>query len=95
MEGEIGPGVAVTYDAFNLIEPIVQAACPKWDSGYLTAIFEIPADERLALVTLLRKSAVECQGDGSRLRKKAKLFRKLADWLEARCDDRPICIFGV
>ena len=94
-EGEIGEGIALEIEAFDLIEPCLRAACPEWTSMHRYGVFELPVKGRPQLAMLLRSEAARIRDLGSGSAKEAALFGTLADWLEARCDGRAISILGI
>ena len=95
LQDEIGDGVALSEAGFDLVEPHLRSACPEWTDMHRYGVFELAAQARASLAMLLRCEAARVSEASERPRKKADLFGHLADWLDARCDDRPISIFGV
>ncbi len=94
-DDEIGEGVALTEEAFDLVEPSLRSACPEWTPMHRYGVFELPVEATASLASLLRAKA-ECFTQATYgSEKKAELLRNLADWLDARPDRRPITILGI
>lgn len=92
---EIGDGVALTEEGFDLIEPCLRTACPEGKDMHRYGVFELPVQARAPLAILLRSGAAHVSGGGDGSERAADLFGKLADWLDAHCDERPISILGI
>lgn len=92
---EVGEGVALSNAAFDLVEPCLSAACPAWTGMHRYGVFELPAEARRSLAMLLRAEAGRIPRREGGSGKEAELFVNLAEWLNARCDDRPISILGL
>ncbi len=89
--GEIGSGVAMSDEAFDLIEPSVKSACDKWSSGHRYGVFEISVSERRELLRLLRDIETRMLSRAEEV----DLVRGLANWIEAHCEvDGPVSILG-
>jgi hypothetical protein len=82
---EIGAGVLVSDEAFDLIVPHLRAACPDWTDMHRYAPFKLPGAARAALALALRSEALALR-NARRARKTAQLFDGLAEWLELHGD---------
>lgn len=90
--GKIGAGIALSEEAFDLVEPHLRAVAPDWTAGHRYGTFELNAHARARLAKRLRSEADVLPDATSR----DALFRALADWLEERTDeDRPVSILGI
>ena len=90
--GKIGAGIALSEEAFDLVEPHLRAVVPKWTAGYRFGTFELNARARTSLAKSLQSEANVLSGANS----KVTLFRVLANWLEERTDKKgPVSIFGI
>jgi hypothetical protein len=88
--GVVGAGVAMREEAFDLVEPIIRAACPNWTSGHRYGVFQLSTRDRKKLLHQLRAAAAE-----STISAVSNLYGRLADWIEPYCEhDEPIGIFG-
>lgn len=89
---KIGAGVALNDCAFDVIEPHLLATS-RWTVLHRYGVFEFPATDALALVARLRSEVPRMRG----LREapcRLNLMLSLADWLEPRCDGRPLSVLG-
>ncbi len=90
--GEIGAGIAIREQAFDLIEPHLLAVAPDWTIGHGYGVFELSVGARARLAKSLRSVA----SDSAEATAKDALFRALAGWLEERPDeDSPVSILGL
>lgn len=90
--GEIGAGIAIREEAFDLIEPHLLAVAPDWTIGHRYGVFELSVGAR----TRLAKSLRSVVSDSAEATAKDTLFRALAGWLEERPDeDTPVSILGL
>jgi hypothetical protein len=77
-------------EAFDLVEPIIQAACPAWTCDHRYGVFELSVSDRKRLLRLLRDAEAESDISGVR-----NLYGRLADWIGDRCAaNQPVSIFG-
>jgi hypothetical protein len=85
--GKIGPGVVMSGEAFDFVEPFVAGACASWTRDHRYGVFELSLANRKALATLLF--------DVANSHSQHELLVELAKWLEARCgDNRDVSILG-
>ena len=90
--GEIGAGIAIREDAFDLIEPHLRAVAPDWTIGHRYGMFELSVGARARLAKSLRSVV----SDSAETTAKGALFMALAGWLEERPDeDSPVSILGL
>jgi hypothetical protein len=90
--GEVGAGIAIREEAFDLIEPHLRAVAPDWTIGHRYGVFELSVGARARLAKSLR-SVVSDSADATA---KDALFRALAGWLEERPDEgSPVSILGL
>ena len=89
---EIGEGVALSEEAFALVEPHLQTACPHWTAAHRYGVFELPTPAKASLVGLLRAKVDDAS---KRSTQEKQLLRELADWLEACSEDNSISILGI
>jgi hypothetical protein len=90
--GEIGGGIAITEEAFDLVEPNLRAAAPDWTIGHRYGVFELSVGARARLAKSLRSVS----SDSAEATAKDALFSALAGWLEERPDeDTPVSILGL
>jgi hypothetical protein len=92
---EIGGGVALSEEAFELVEPHVRRACPAWTEAHRYGVFELPRSARAPLVSSLRSEAIHLRSFPDNSEGKTELFDSLADWLARRCDEGDVSILGV
>lgn len=78
---EIGTGIAVNEEAFDLIAPVLFAFCAGWTAMHRFGVYEMPSDERLAIAGALNQAAAEHQKSGVTTFE-VELFAALADWLK-------------
>ncbi len=92
--GQVGDGLAVSDEGFDLIEPSLCATCSDWTSAHRYGVFELTYQARSLLVKLLRDEAAgRAERDEARPQN-AKLLSDIADWLDARPVSMPISILG-
>lgn len=90
--GEIGAGIAIREEAFDLIEPHLRAVAPNWTNGHRYGVFELSVGARAGLAKSLRSEL----RDSSEATAKSALFRALAGWLEERPnEDAPVSVLGI
>jgi len=90
----IGPGVALSEEAFNAIEPLLGTVWPAWTSDRRYGVTELPSATIAALVRLLRLQATVGKPASSDSR--TELFSELAEWLDAeRKAQEPVTILGI
>ncbi len=94
-DSEIGEGVALSEEAFNLVEPSLRSACGEWTSMHRYGVFQLPGGAAPSLASLLRAEAERITQATCGSEKEADLLRNLANWLDARRDRRPISILGI
>ena len=92
---DIGAGIAVSEEAFSLVEPCLMTAWDGWASEARYGVSELPASARVALVDCVRAEAAELRRASTGKNDKADFLERIADWLAARCDERPVSILGV
>jgi hypothetical protein len=92
--GEIGHGVAMTDEAFNIVEPHLMAAAPEWTAAHRYGAFELRPAVRLALVAAFRNELSDLRRRSSQ-HLQADFLEALARWLEARLDEAwPVSVLG-
>ena len=90
--GEIGAGIAIREEAFDLIEPHLRSIEPDWTIGHRYGVFELSVGARARLAKSLRSVV----SDSDEATAKDALFSALAGWLEERPDeDTPVSILGL
>jgi len=90
--GEIGAGIAIKEEAFDLIEPHLRAVAPDWTIGHRYGVFELSVGARDRLAKSLRSVV----SDSAETTAKDALFRALARWLDERPgEDSPVSILGL
>lgn len=94
-EFEIGEGLALTEEAFDLIEHCLRTVCPEWTPMHRYGVFELPDQTRLSLSTLLRSEAAHVEEGSNGAGSKSEMFGRLADWLDGRSAETPISILGI
>ena len=92
---EIGDGVAVTEEGFDLIEPYLRAACAAWTDMHRYGAFELPLSARVSLVRSLRSGAIRIRNGADNRRGESELLDDLANWLAARRDEAEIRVLGI
>ncbi|NBW08184.1 MAG: hypothetical protein EBR82_09175 [Caulobacteraceae bacterium] len=80
--GEIGEGLAMTDDAFDVVEPLIQHAVPGWTSMHRYGVFELTPLVRPALARIFRDKAADYLATDQH--PEANMLDELAEWLEAR-----------
>jgi hypothetical protein len=55
--GEVGAGLALSDEAFDLVEPHLRGACPGWTAAHRYGVFELPAPARARLAEILRRES--------------------------------------
>ncbi|MBX7514799.1 hypothetical protein K3179_09600 [Qipengyuania sp. GH38] len=89
--GNPGSGVAISDEAFDYIEPLVESACANWTAGHRYGVYETSVSERKLLLRRLRDQEKRILPSAAH----ADLVRGLADWIEAYCNDEiPVSIWG-
>lgn len=92
--GEIGHGVAMTDEAFNIVEPHLKAAASDWTSDHRYGVFELRPAVRLALIVAFRSKSSDLRRQTSQ-HAQADFLETLARWLEARSDEAwPVSVLG-
>jgi hypothetical protein len=91
---EVGSGIALGEAAFDLIEQCLRTAYPDWRDAHRYGVFELSPPARQTLVTLLRQKAVNLASARETGTSETKLLTEIADWLNSRCDGRPISVLG-
>jgi len=91
---EIGDGVAMTEEGFDLIEPYLRGAS-AWTDMHRYGVFELPLSARVSLVCSLRSGAVRVRHDADSQQGESELLDGLANWLEARRDEAEIRVLGI
>lgn len=90
----IGAGVAISEDAFDLIEPYLQQVWLQWAPARRYGVTELPAAVRVALVGSLKAEAAGL--DTASESDKRSLFEGLAAWLAQRLGpEQSVSIFGI
>jgi len=89
---EIGEGVALSEDGFDLIEPHLRTACAEWTAAHRYGVFELSNPSKASLVSLLRTAADKASGGSTQ---ENELLCQLAEWLDARSDEKTISILGI
>ena len=84
--GEIGPGLAMEDEAFDLVAPLLQSSCPGWTPDHRYGVFELSVASRTALLDALRAEAkrVGPAPDGTNTTQ--EFLVRLSDWLAERLD---------
>jgi hypothetical protein len=84
--GEIGSGVAMTDEAFNIIEPLLRAAAPGWTSMHRYGVFELTPSVRADLTKTFKSKVAEYLQKEPEAQPKIQMLEELSAWLEARAD---------
>jgi hypothetical protein len=92
---EIGEGVALSEDAFDLVEPSLRSACPEWTPMHRYGVFELPIGAVVLLASLLRIEAKRRSEATCGAEKNVELLQNLSDWLDARRNGGPLSILGI
>ncbi|MFC3077710.1 hypothetical protein ACFODL_06380 [Phenylobacterium terrae] len=88
----LGAGVAMSEEAFDLVEPLLKVAWPEWSYGMRYGVSEIPGPARRTLLSEL----LETSRDEGRPEIERRLFAGLAAWLSTRLhDDQAVTILGI
>jgi hypothetical protein len=82
--GEIGEGLAIHDDAFDLVEPLIRKSCPGWTPLHRYGVFELSPASRTTLMLALRAEAERLDAESEA----HGFFVQLSDWLAARLDGR-------
>lgn len=83
-DGDVGAGVALTLEAFDLVEPCLKASCPTWTKMHTYGVFDIPADTVPRLIEALRAGGHADSFNG-----------ELASWLASRRPNVRVSFLGV
>ena len=95
-DDEIGEGVAMSEEAFNLVEPHLHASWPQWNINSRYGVSELPAAVRTALMDALRADIGRVDTTSPKADGQARLLGDLADWLASRLSERQaISILGL
>ena len=90
--GEVGAGIAITEEGFELVVPHLRAAAPEWAADHRYGVFELSANARRDLAKRLRNEAAMIP----RAKAQSAMFTALAAWLEERFDEgKPVGVFGI
>lgn len=85
--GEIGSGVAMSDEAFDIVAPLLAAVAPDWTPMHRYGVFELRPAVRWELASRFRSQAANLQRF-EHTSVQAHLFNELASWLEGRVDER-------
>jgi hypothetical protein len=91
---EVGGGVALSDEAFTLIEPLLSAASPSWTDAHRYGVFDLPAAARRSLSQLLHTEALRYPAGSEERTNVASLFTELAEWLELQGEEGRVAILG-
>jgi hypothetical protein len=83
---EIGEGLAISDEAFDLVEPLIGTSCPGWTPLHRYGVFELSPASRTALMTALRNEAERLGRKANEDAETMTFFMRLSDWLAARLD---------
>ena len=93
--GDIGDGLAMTDEAFDVVEPLIQRTVPSWTSMHRYGVFELASLARSALANTFRSKAEEYRRADRELQPEAEMLEELATWLEARSNQlEPVSVLG-
>jgi hypothetical protein len=93
---EIGAGVAMSEEAFDLVEPHLYAVWPKWNINSRYGVSKIPVAVRILLMDALRAGISHVEATSPTADKQARLLGGLADWLASRLSEhQAIRILGL
>ena len=84
--GEIGPGLAMPDEAFDLVEPHLRSSCPGWTPDHRYGVFELSVASRITLLDALRAEAKRIGPTSAGTDATHEFFVRLSDWLAERLD---------
>lgn len=91
--GELGAGLAMTDEAFDIVEPELAAAAQGWTPMHRYGVFKLEAAARGEVRLRLLRRAAEMEALGNLAQ--ATMLTELAAWLNERLDERQaVSVFG-
>jgi len=87
---EIGSGIALNWDAFDLIEPFLASSCDEWTSMHRYGALELSSSCLKQMVDALQQPSLHT-GTISNQEKELRFY--VADWLRERLVPQKIVSF--
>lgn len=92
--GAIGAGVAISVQAFELVEPHLVIVAPTWTVAHRYGVFDLDATALKGLASrLLDEAAILRTRDGATV--EASLLVSLSVWLDSRANTASVSVFGI